>query len=48
MTYQVDKIRRDITSMQTDKGLQKQVNDYFTEDSVNENDQSPPEEVDHL
>ncbi len=48
MTYQVDKIRRDITSMQTDKGLQKQVNDYFTEDSVNENDNSPPEEVDHL
>ncbi len=31
MTYQVDKIRRDITSMQTDKGLQTQVNEYFDE-----------------
>ncbi len=29
LTYQVDKVRRDITSMQTDKGLQKQVVDYY-------------------
>ncbi len=29
LTYQVDKVRRDITSMQTDKGLQKQVSDYY-------------------
>ncbi len=29
MTYQMDKVRRDITSMQTDKGLQKQVTDYY-------------------
>ncbi len=35
LTYQVDKIRRDITSMQVDKDLTKQVNEYFDEkDSV--------------
>ncbi len=32
LTYQVDKVRRDITSIQTDKGLQKQVDSYFEED----------------
>ncbi len=31
LTYQVDKVRRDITSMQSDKGLQTQVNEYFDE-----------------
>ncbi len=35
LTYQVDKIRRDITSIQVDKDLHKQVNEYFDEkDSV--------------
>ncbi len=45
MTYQVDKIRRDITAMQTDKGLQTQVNDYYESD---EKEEVPPEEVEHL
>ncbi len=31
LTYQVDKVRRDITTMQTDKGLQSQVTEYFEE-----------------
>ncbi len=31
ITYQIDKIRRDINTMQTDKGLQKQVSNYFEE-----------------
>ncbi len=40
MTYQIDKIRRDITSMQTDKDLTKQVNEYFDEkDSVTHPDE---------
>ncbi len=34
LTYQVDKVRRDITSMQTDKGLQKQVTDYYDQPPV--------------
>ncbi len=29
LTYQVDKVRRDISNMQTDKGLQKQVTDFY-------------------
>ncbi len=35
LTYQVDKVRRDITSMQTDKGLQTQVDKYFADDNQN-------------
>ncbi len=31
MTYQIDKIRRDITSMQTDKGLQSQTDKFYEE-----------------
>ncbi len=34
LTYQVDKIRRDISDMKTDKGLQTQVNEYFEEKEV--------------
>ncbi len=34
LTYQVDQVRRDITSMQTDKGLQTQVNEYFDDRNV--------------
>ncbi len=37
LTYQVDKVRRDITEMQTDKGLQKQVTDYYESDSSIQN-----------
>ncbi len=29
LTYQVDKVRRDIDVMQTDKGLQKQVTEFY-------------------
>ncbi len=29
LTYQVDKIRRDITAMQTNEGLQKQVTEFY-------------------
>ncbi len=34
MTYQIDKIRRDITTLQTDKGLQRQVDSYFENDHL--------------
>jgi len=29
LTYQLDKVRRDISSMQTDKGLQNQSDDFY-------------------
>ncbi len=32
LTYQVDKVRRDISSMQTDKRLQKQVDSFYPQD----------------
>ncbi len=34
LTYQVDKIRRDITAMQTNEGLEKQTLDYYAERQV--------------
>ncbi len=34
LTYQVDFIRRKISEMHTDKGLQKQVTDYYEGDNV--------------
>ncbi len=49
MTYQVDKIRRDISSMQTDKGLQTQVDKFYPDqDDIVVSSEQPPEEVDHL
>ncbi len=36
LTYQVDKVRRDISSMQTDKGLQKEVDDFYDDSTPNE------------
>ncbi len=45
LTYQTDKIRRDITGIQTDKDLTKQVNEYFDEkDSVVHPDDSQDHE----
>jgi len=43
ITYQIDKVRRDITSMQTDKGLQKQVDSYYPQDEI---PIAPPEDSD--
>ncbi len=31
LTYQVDKVRRDIATIQADKGIQSQVDEYFNE-----------------
>ncbi len=36
LTYQVDKVRRDISEMQTDKGLQKQVDDFYPDENTSE------------
>ncbi len=34
ITYQIDKVRRDIAVIQDDKSLQKQANEYYEERSV--------------
>ncbi len=34
ITYQIDKVRRDITELQTDKGLQKQVTEFYEGDNL--------------
>ncbi len=36
LTYQVDKVRRDITSMETNKALQKQVTDFYPNEEESE------------
>ncbi len=41
LTYQVDKVRRDITSMQTDKGLQLQVDKFYPNDEETA-EEAPP------
>ncbi len=33
LTWNVDKIRKDVNTLQTDKGIQKQVDDYYDETS---------------
>ncbi len=43
LTYQTDKVRRDITAMQTDKGLQKQVDSYFEDDESRLGYTTPPQ-----
>ncbi len=43
LTYQVDWIRKYLTEEQTNKGLQKQVDDYFEDEP-----EKPPEDTDHL
>ncbi len=35
LTYQVDWIRKSMNQQEVDKGLQKQVDDYFEEDEKN-------------
>ncbi len=35
LTYRIDSILKKVTELQTDKGLQKQVDQYFEEDSEN-------------
>ncbi len=35
LTYQVDKVRRDISLLQDDKALQKQANDFYDADPPN-------------
>ncbi len=40
ITYRIDSVLKIVKEQQTDKGLQKQVDEYFQE--------APPEEVDHL
>ncbi len=43
LTYQTDKILKIIRQMETDKGLQKQVDEYFDEDTkdIPEEDKEP-------
>ncbi len=36
LTYQVDKVRRDISSIQADKGLQKQVDQFYDQEETTE------------
>ncbi len=38
LTYQVDKIRRDISAMDTDKALQKQVDEFYPPNVVHPDD----------
>ncbi len=42
-TFRIDMILKKITSLETDKGLQKQVDEYFEEDSehIPEDDKEP-------
>ncbi len=44
ITHQVDFIRKKIIELDTDKSLQKQVDNYFEDDSKD----IPAEETDHL
>ncbi len=41
LTWNVDKIRKDVTTMVTDKGLQKQVDEYFEDDAEETAEQVP-------
>ncbi len=41
LTYQVDKVRRDITGMQTDKALQTQVDKFYPNDEETA-EEAPP------
>ncbi len=44
LTYQVDKLLKLARTIETDKGLQKQVNEYFEDDETSP--QTDPEEHD--
>ncbi len=41
-TYRIDKILKLVTSLQTDTGLQKQVDDYFDDES---SQNTPPDDT---
>ncbi len=43
ITYMQDKILKTLNKMETDKGLQKQVDDYFEDDAEEKAEQVPPE-----
>ncbi len=47
ITYRVDVLIKRFNQADIDKGLQKQVDDYF-EDNPEEEKETPPEEVEHL
>ncbi len=43
LTYRTDMIIKTLNKMETDKGLQKQVDDYFEEDAEEKAEQVPGE-----
>ncbi len=47
ITHRIDLIIRELNEIKTDKGLQKQVDQYFEEDTENIPEKEP-EETDHL
>ncbi len=47
LTYQVDFIRKWINEQVIDKGLQKQVDDYFEDDAEDKAEHIPEEKQDH-
>ncbi len=46
ITHMEDKILKILNQMVTDKGLQKQVDDYFEEDAEEKAEEVPPEMLD--
>ncbi len=48
ITYRVDMLVKRFNQQDTDKGLQKQVDDYFDDSEDIPEKETPPEEVDHL
>ncbi len=48
ITYQMDKIRRDIDAMKTDKGLQTQVDSYFSEKAIETQIVHPEDETESV
>ncbi len=42
-TFRIDKILKTVLSLETDKSLQKQVDDYFEDDAEEKAEQVPPD-----
>ncbi len=48
LTYRIDMVIKTLNKMVTDKGLQKQVDDYFEDDAEEKAEQVPPEDIKDL
>ncbi len=51
LTYRIDTLLKEVKSLTVDKGLQKQVDEYFEQDPFGDafkesSDETPPEKVD--